>query len=431
MKTIKNFTTKIAVFLFLISYGTSVFSAIDPVYSNSGILNEFKIIKGKIVDSKTKKELVFATVSVVGTNIGTVTNTEGEFVLKIKNDLNATEIEISYLGYKNLKKQINIFNDETVIIDLELQAISLSEIVIIPENATDLLNGIRAAIPKNYSIEPNSMMAFYRETIMQRRKYVAISEAVVEVYKAPYDNDSKNDLVKLIKGRKSADVKKQDTLLFKLEGGPTVSLILDIIKNPYVILEKEMEQYYKYEILNAISIDNKQNFVIQFTQIAENEMALFNGKLYVDAQTLAVTAAEFSMNLADKEKAASMFIRKKPIGLKLTPLSTNYLVKYKQDNGKFYFSYVRNEVKFQCKWNRRLFNTTYSIMSEMAITDRTNQNVVEFPKSERMRSFTVFADKLNAFNDDDFWGEYNTIEPDQSIESAISKYGKRLKRMEQ
>ena len=431
MKTIKNFTTKIAVFLFLISYGTSVFSAIDPVYSNSGILNEFKIIKGKIVDSKTKKELVFATVSVVGTNIGTVTNTEGEFVLKIKNDLNATEIEISYLGYKNLKKQINIFNDETVIIDLELQAISLSEIVIIPENATDLLNGIRAAIPKNYSIEPNSMMAFYRETIMQRRKYVAISEAVVEVYKAPYDNESKNDLVKLIKGRKSADVKKQDTLLFKLEGGPTVSLILDIIKNPYVILEKEMEQYYKYEILNAISIDNKQNFVIQFTQIAENEMALFNGKLYVDAQTLAVTAAEFSMNLADKEKAASMFIRKKPIGLKLTPLSTNYLVKYKQDNGKFYFSYVRNEVKFQCKWNRRLFNTTYSIMSEMAITDRTNQNVVEFPKSERMRSFTVFADKLNAFNDEDFWGEYNTIEPDQSIESAISKYGKRLKRMEQ
>ena len=35
--------------------------------------------------------------------------------------------------------------------------------------------------------------------------------------------------------------------------------------------------------------------------------------------------------------------------------------------------------------------------------------------------------KLAHFADPDFWGEYNVIEPDQSIESAIRKLSRKLK----
>ena len=36
--------------------------------------------------------------------------------------------------------------------------------------------------------------------------------------------------------------------------------------------------------------------------------------------------------------------------------------------------------------------------------------------------------KLEALEDIDYWGEYNTIKPDESIEIAIKKLNKKLQR---
>ena len=60
-------------------------------------------------------------------------------------------------------------------------------------------------------------------------------------------------------------------------------------------------------------------------------------------------------------------------------------------------------------------------MSEIAVTDRTNQNVVEFTRAERLKPNEIIADKVSAFNDENFWGGLNLIEPEQSIENAIKK----------
>ena len=38
-----------------------------------------------------------------------------------------------------------------------------------------------------------------------------------------------------------------------------------------------------------------------------------------------------------------------------------------------------------------------------------------------------FLRKCEAFTDPEFWGEYNVIEPDQSIESAIRRLSRKLK----
>ena len=44
---------------------------------------------------------------------------------------------------------------------------------------------------------------------------------------------------------------------------------------------------------------------------------------------------------------------------------------------------------------------------------------------ERLHQFKT---PVEAFDDDDFWGEYNYIKPDESIEVAIKKLNKKLKR---
>ena len=113
--------------------------------------------------------------------------------------------------------------------------------------------------------------------------------------------------------------------------------------------------------------------------------------------------------------------------MKVTPEIATYRTKYRQQNGKWHFAYSRAEVKFKVDWNKKLFNTYYTTMSEIAITDRTDQEVIKFAGKEKIRYNDVFSEKVTAFTDKEFWGEYNVIEPDQSIESAIERLSKKLK----
>ena len=44
-----------------------------------------------------------------------------------------------------------------------------------------------------------------------------------------------------------------------------------------------------------------------------------------------------------------------------------------------------------------------------------------------MKFNEILSDRVNDFSDPDFWGSYNVIEPDQSIEMAIRRILRQLK----
>jgi hypothetical protein len=177
----------------------------------------------------------------------------------------------------------------------------------------------------------------------------------------------------------------------------------------------------------VVEIDNKPHYVIEFLQKPSVEMPLFMGSLYIEMDSYAITEAEFGFNLANKEAAQSIFIRKKPLGMKVIPEIATYRTKYREQGGKWHFEYSRAEVKFKVDWNKKLFNTYYTTMSEIAVTDRTDQEVIKFAGKDKVKYNDVFSDKVSSFTDKEFWGDYNVIEPDQSIESAIRRLSRKLK----
>ena len=190
-------------------------------------------LKGKIVDSESGTPLVFATVAVKETNVAIVTNIDGEFTLKISDMSTSKNLEITYLGYKNKTIPISDMRENGYknVISMEPAPIPIKEIVVKPLDPEEIVKKAIGHISKNYESVPNLMTAFYRETIRKNRTYVSIGEAVVEIFKAPYANDVRYDGAKLYKGRKSSDVEKMDTVLFKLQGGPVSVLQLDLAKN--------------------------------------------------------------------------------------------------------------------------------------------------------------------------------------------------------
>jgi hypothetical protein len=385
--------------------------------------------KGKVVDAETGNPLVFASVAVKETNVATITNIDGEFLIKIAETQTSRNLEVTYLGYKNKVVPLTDLREDGYknVISMTPAPIPIKEIIVKPIDPEAIVRNAIGRIGRNYVDEPNLMTAFYRETIRKNRTYVSIGEAVVEIFKAPYSSDLRFDGARIYKGRKGSDVERMDTVLFKLQGGPVTVLQLDIAKNTQDILTIDAMKYYDYSLATVIEIDNRPHYVISFRQKPSVDMPLFMGNLYIATETYAITEAEFGFNLEDKEAVSSIFIKKKPLGMQVTPEIATYRVKYRQQDGKWYFAYSRAEVKFKVNWKKKLFNTYYTTMSEMAITDRTNEEVIKFTGKEKLRYSDVFSEQVEAFTDPEFWGEYNVIEPDQSIESAIRRLSRKLK----
>jgi len=387
------------------------------------------VLRGRVVDKETLTPLVFATVSVKETNVATVTNIDGEFIIKIPETEISKNLEISFIGYKNKVIPLIELKDDGFrnIITMESAPIPLKEIIVKPIMPDVIIERLISSIPKNYPNIPNMMTAFYRETIRKNRSYISIGEALVEIFKAPYQNDLRFDATRIYKGRKNTDMAKGDTVLFKLQGGPVTSLELDLVKNPEAILTLEAMKYYDYKLTGVVEIDEKPNYIIEFTQKNDVSLPLFMGKLFVDTKSFALSGAEFGLNMSNKEEATALFIKKKPLGMEVTPEVASYLVKYREQDGKWYFAYSRAEVRFKVNWKRKLFKPHYTTMSEIAVTDRTEEEIIKFAGKEKLRYTDIFLDEVSAFADEDFWGEYNVIEPDQSIEQAIKRLAKKVK----
>ena len=427
MKTKILFTAIASALLLIMTAGDMTVSA-APAKSKKDKPQQVSTIRGKVVDAETNQPLVFAGIAVQGSNVATVTNLDGEFTLKLTGN-ETGNLEFSYVGNKNKVMALDEMktNGQRNVIGLETAMIPIKEVIVKPLIPEEIMEQVISRFDENYPGIANDMTGFYRETIRKNRTYISIGEAVVEVFKAPYQNDLRYDAVRIYKGRKSNDVEKMDTVLFKLQGGPTTTLYLDVVKNPETFLTREALSQYDLELSSIAVIDDRTNYVINFFQKPSISTPLYQGRLFVDIETYAVAQAEFSFNLENKELAASMFIRKKPMGMQVTPELTSYLVRFREQDGKWYFTHSRAEVKFKVDWKKKLFNTNYTTMSELAITDRTTEDVVKFSNKERMKPSDFFTEEVAAFADPDFWGDYNTIEPDQSIEAAIRKLSRKVK----
>ena len=390
--------------------------------------DNYYTISGVVKDKANRKKLEYVNISVPGSNLGSITNEDGAFVLKIKDSIAAKEIEFSRIGYFSSRISINGIDliDQTFY--LEPNEKQLKEVVVASwENPIDLVKEALRRIGDNYSNKPNLFTGFYRETVQKGRKFINISEAVINIYKNSYTYKTSNDRVQIFKGRKLITTKVSDTLAVKLLGGPNLSIYADIVKNPDILFDDESIYYFNYKMENSEFLNDRQQYVVSFKPAVIMPYPLFYGKLFIDRETLAFTRAEFYLDMKDRIKATDAILRKKPAGLRFKPDEVFFIVSYKQRDGKSYLNYIRNEVKFKCDWQRRLFSTNYVVQSEMVVTESKEDLVSNISRKESFNERESLSDKVMSFYDDNFWGAYNIIEPTESLESAVNKLKKEYK----
>ena len=419
MKTSIKQISIVLLFVFLFSGVANIFAQSDDKYFT---------ISGVVKDRSNRKNLEYVNISIPGSNLSSITNEDGYFLLKIKDSIKAKEIEFSHIGYFSTTIPLNGRDllDQTFYLTPNDK--QLREVVVESwENPVDLVRAALKRIPNNYSNKPNLLTGFYRETVQKGRKFINISEAVINIYKKSYSDDMISDRVQIFKGRKLITTKVSDTLAVKLLGGPNLSIFADIVKNPDILFDEESLSNFIFKMEDSKFLDNRQQYVLSFSPAVILHYPLYYGTLYIDKETLSFTRAEFYLDMKDRNKATDAILRKKPAGLRLRPEEVFFIVSYKQRDGKSYLNYIRNEVKFKCDWSRRLFSTNYTVQSEMIVTESKEELVNNIPRKESFNERESLSDRVMSFYDDNFWGVYNIIEPTESLESAVNKLKKEYK----
>ncbi len=390
--------------------------------------NTHQVFKGKVIDANSKKDLVSATLSIDNTNISTVTNNEGEFSLKVPSNHTNGSVTVSFLGYTSEKIELETLSKNKNKILLKPSVMTLSAVdVIAPKNAKKLVLETFKKKGDNYFEDHTLMTAFYRETIKKRKKNISLSEAVVNIHKTPYSSQQQ-DAVELYKARKSTDYNKIDTLTLKLQGGPFNTLFVDMMKYPKYIFTEKTLQLYNYTFERSLRINNNLIYVINFEKQPHLQDQMYKGQLFIDANNKILTSAVYELEITNKELASKMFVRRKPANAKVYPTNVAYRVDYREKDNKWYYGYSNVQLEFKINWDDKLFNSVYSMNCEMAITDWEKNLSNKLTKKEKLKQTIILSDEAVGFSDPNFWGEYNIIEPEKSIESAIKKIQRQLKK---
>ncbi len=387
-------------------------------------------VTGTVRDRETRKKLENVTVALSGTSIGTVTNADGVFSLKVPHSQSAPRLELSHIGYLNTQFSASApegSSDLAATIWMTPVANQLDEVIIYGGDARRIVEEALKKIPANYPSAESMMSAFYRETVQKGQRYIGISEAMMDVYKTTYAQRTANrDMVQLTKARRLLSQKQADTLAVKVAGGPNLSIYLDIVKNADALFDQQTLEYYTFTQEPSALLNDRVQYVISFRPRVSLDYALFEGKVFIDRENLAFTRAEFSLDLSDREKAIAAVLHKKPAGLRFSLQEVSFLIAYRQQGDETCLNYIRNEIRFKCDWKRRLFSSSYTARCEMAVVEREEHPERVITRRDAFKPNQIFYDMVKEYWNEDFWKDYNIIEPTESLETAVKKLRKQL-----
>lgn len=390
---------------------------------------EFNEYRGKVINGRTNKSLEAASLSIHNTNISTITNSEGEFTLKVPNNYLDSKVAVSFLGYTTYVVLLSELSDYNQTIELHEVITELSAVNIAAyKNASNLIRKVFFEKSKNIDERSVFMTAFYRETIKRRNRNVSLTEAVVNILKQP-NWSQQRDAIQLGKARKSTDYTRLDTVSVKLQGGPFSTMYLDLMKYPRYLFTEESIIGYNFSFDKPSTINDRPVFVVDFSTKNKQLTVTYSGKLFIDVESLALVSASFFLDVSNKGKTKNILVKSKPRDVDVYPLEAIYKVDYKEKGNKWYYSYSNLSLTFKVNKKRQLFNKVYTLSSEMAVTDwEVNVTDEKIKNRDKLSPSVIITDAISGFSDPNFWGKYNLIEPDKTIESAIDKIRKSIEK---
>jgi hypothetical protein len=137
------------------------------------------VINGKIIDGSDQTPIAYVAVGIAGTSTGTITNSDGEFVLVIDSTFKQSEIYISHIAYHDTSLSVDAFLNHPVV-SLSPQLVQGPEVVVTALTTEDI---IRTMIKRSLEVGQKKHWgkAFYRKTNKTNETYTQAIEIFYDI----------------------------------------------------------------------------------------------------------------------------------------------------------------------------------------------------------------------------------------------------------
>lgn len=173
-------------------------------------------LKSKIVDFATYAPIENASIYIENTTLGTVSNSDGKFVLVVPEKHVEDTLVISSIGYKSFRSAVRDF-DASMDVFLEEEMASLDEVILIaetrPKTGNDIVLKAIKELPDNLPEQPYLQKGFLRHKERNTTEYKWLIESAITLYDSSYASGAgKNLKINVDETRKSYDLRDVDSL---------------------------------------------------------------------------------------------------------------------------------------------------------------------------------------------------------------------------
>lgn len=377
------------------------------------------IIEGRLTDAATGEPVAYASVGIAGTAVGTSSNADGYFILRIPASLqkDGVGIRISCVGYETAV----IVNPSTVLhVEMKQSKTVLKDVLILGKdlNPKSIVRRAFRNIPRNYNTKPFIYQSFYRHYCKDDSVYGRLIEAAVDIYKRkgykvqqPFPGWK--DEVRVNQLRRSYDntrvsaahapialysVMANDLVGYQVGSPATVFLAV----KPYHVsrLRKNMGKAI-FSLEGITRYDGREVYIIHYKMNSSTDSTVISlasllygkeeGTLYISSEDYAILKSEYQSD---------------------TPYNhTESMAVYRKFNNKYYLYHAMEEGRsFQRKDS---FNHIYHL--ELITTDIQAKNIEPFKGKEPSR-----VELLRLKYDSVFWDNYNILKATPLEEKIVA-----------
>lgn len=286
------------------------------------VAQDTRLLSGTVYDASTREPLPFATVSLKGTTLGTVSNAQGIYNFRIPNRSDYPLVA-NFIGYDPFEIAMQDIKGDHLDIKLKSSTIELKELVIRPLAPAAYVKLAVSKFPENYANEPFQTQAYYREKFAENGNPLKYTEGF---FKSHYPNYAEGDstqhrlllynevddpaeLAFMLKKRNKKEARKRKKAEKKGEeyetdedgdliqasfGGPASILSEDPVSSVEDYLDTTKLKKYKYEYAGAASYLGRQLLIVSFKSKGKVDNIKMVGKIFFDYDTDAIVAIESS-----------------------------------------------------------------------------------------------------------------------------------------
>ena len=366
------------------------------------------ILEGKVLDGHSQVAIANAYVTLDNNRIGTVTNSQGAFRLILPSQYADDSIRISYIGYISQRYPIaEVTTPLQVVLKEDTQL--LEAVVIRDYTAKSLILEAMGKIASNYYQQGYHSKGFYRLISKKKSDIVRISEAVFDLYHA---RPTKGNQFKLEKVRAIKDQQALKNINVGLK--PQSVLRFDLINalSAWELLSKKGLKKHEFEIEGEVLYDNNPVYVISFSRKKDLKETGYQGKLYIDKNTLAFVYFDFAISGIPYHKYGNLAFRTKlkVLGFDLQMKQERFEIFYRKLGDRFYMSQATISHDLTVSVNRSQDQYLLQNAVNYLVTDIQLENNIPHT-SDEVLSGNKLIEKRDSFKDPNFWKEHNIVLP--------------------